>query len=81
MTAWHSNQMVQVLPPLTKMKKVHAWRTCERLVLTGAAEHGYPKLLVYNTHQPASDKRPFPAAMRINFCMALLEDAIKYRCS
>ena len=78
-TAWLPNQQVHVLPPLTNMKKVHDWRCCERLVLTGAAEHGHPKLLVYNTHQPASDKRPFPPAMRINFCVAVLEDAVRFR--
>ena len=78
-TAWLPNQQVLVLPPLTNMDKVHAWRRCERLVLTGAAEHGHPKLLVYNTHQPASDKRAFPPAMRINFCVAVLEDAVRFR--
>ena len=78
-TAWLRNQQVHPLPLLTKMKKVHDWRCCERLVLTGAAEHGHPKLLVYNTHQPASDNRKFPPAMRINFCAAVLEDAVRFR--
>ena len=78
-TAWLRNQQVHPLPLLTKMKKVHEWRCCERLVLTGAAEHGHPKLLVYNTHQPASDNRKFPPAMRINFCAAVLEDAVRFR--
>ena len=72
-TAWLPNQQVHPLPPLTNMKKVHDWRYCERLVLTGAAEHGHPKLLVYNTHQPASDNRKYSRLPEIVYdCLFLL---------
>ena len=45
---------------------------------TGASEHGSPTVMVYNTHQPSSPKREFPQTMRINFCKAVLRDAVKY---
>ena len=81
MAAWRSDQEVRQLQPLVKMRRVHSWRVCQRFVLTGASEHGSPTLLVYNTHQPHSPKRPFTQAMRINFCKAVMQDAIAHHVS
>ena len=78
MAAFQSGVSVKSLPPLTKMQRAHPWRTVERFELSGATEHGPAKMLVYNTHQPSSDERPFPTNMRIKFCTAVLHDAIRH---
>ena len=76
--AFHSQVTVERLPTLTTMPGVHSWRVVERFELSGATEHGPVKMLVYNNHQPSSDKRPFPPPMRIKFCLAILHDAIRW---
>ena len=79
MAAFKAGVSVTSLPPLTNMVRVHPWRAVERFELSGATEHGPVKMLVYNTHQPSSDERPFPANMRIKFCTAVLYDAIRHQ--
>ena len=81
MTAWRFDQEVRQLQRLEKMLKVHPWRVCQRFVLTGPSDYGSPTLLVYNTHQPASTKRPFHQTQRINFCKAVLQDAMEHHAS
>ena len=75
--AWLHEQPVRQLPTLKKMLKVDAWRAVERFEVIGATAHGPCSLLVYNNHQPASAKRPFPPNMRINLCKAVLQDAVR----
>ena len=48
----------------------------DRFKLIGDAEHGEYKLLIYNQHQPASKERQFKPNQRLNFCKAILEDAV-----
>lgn len=67
-----------VLPRMTHMPKVDAWRTVERYLIQGAAEHGSHILLVYNRHQPSSTLRPFPITQRIQFCKCILQNAMDY---
>ena len=77
MAAFRKDVDVNVLPPLRNMKGVDSWRTVERFELFGATEHGQCQMLVFNTHQPASERRPFGASMRIAFCKALIRDALR----
>ena len=79
MAAFKSGVSVTPLSCLTKMKGVHPWRTVERFEVSGAIDHEPVKMLVYNTHQPSSDLRPFLAPMRIKFCTAVLHDAIRHQ--
>ena len=66
---------VRALEPLTNIPNIDAWRIVERFERIGATEHGPCNLLIYNNHQPSSDKRPFKEPARINFCKAVLKDA------
>ena len=77
MAAFRKGVTVKYLPPLTNMKGLQPWRIVERFEMFGAAEHGHCKMLVFNTHQPASDGRPFGSNMRINFCKAIINDALQ----
>ena len=77
-SAWRAEQVVTNLSALTKIPKVDAWRTLDRLEVFGATEHGSCSLLVYNNHQPSSDRRTFPAEMRRKLCKATLNDAIQH---
>ena len=60
-----------------KISTVQAFRTVERTLVTSAPEHGHQKLMVYNTHQPASDKRRFPQTSRINCAHAIIAESIR----
>ena len=64
--------------PLKKMKRVNAWRVVQRFEVTGATEHGPCSLLIYNNHQPKSTKRKFSVNMGVDFCKAVLRDAISH---
>ena len=78
MAAFRNGVTVHCLPSLTKMNRVDSWRTVERFILLGATKHGQPcQMLVFNTHQPASDTRPFPGVMRTQFCKGIIEDALR----
>ena len=79
MVAFESKVQVHVMDPLTKMTRVDSWRTVDRFKVIGATEHGEHTLLLYNQHQPNSDVRPFKPTQKINFCNAILEDAIRQR--
>jgi hypothetical protein len=76
MAAFRADVQVRALDPLKKMKRVHAWRVVQRFEVTGATEHGPCSLLIYNTHQPKSMKRKFSVVMSIDFCKAVLWDAM-----
>ena len=39
-----------------------------RVKVTGATEHGEHTLLIYNQHQPSSDRRPFKPTQKMNCC-------------
>ena len=54
-----------------------SWRTVERMRLTSATEHGEQELMVYNTHQPSSDKRPLKQTSRIRFAKGVIQAAIR----
>ena len=75
MAAFRAEVQVRALDPLKKMKRVDAWRVVQRFEVTGATEHGPCSLLIYNNHQPKSQKRKFPVAMAINLGKAVLRDA------
>ena len=77
MAAFKAGLTVEMLDPLTKMKGVASWRAVDRFKITGTTEHGECHLLTYNTHQPKSRERPFSPTQRINFCKAILRDAIR----
>ena len=77
MAAFHKDVAVKVLSPLKNMKGVDRWRTVERFHLFGATEHGPCQMLVFNTHQPSSDLRPFGTQMRVAFCKAIIHDALR----
>ena len=77
MAAFKAEAKVDVMEPLTKMFRVDPWRTVERFKAFGATEHGGHTLLIYNQHQPSSDLRPFKPTQKINFCKAILEDAMR----
>ena len=75
---WSNGEtMAAFMEPLTKMCRVDSWRTVERFKVIGATEHGEHTLLIYNQHQPKSDLRPFKPTQKINFCKAILEDAMR----
>ena len=76
-TAWKAGVDIEVLEQMKNIEGLASFRTCERLKLTGAAEHGHVSLLIYNQHQPSSRKRPFPQKQRIIFGKRVLEDAIR----
>ena len=78
MAAFEAEVKVRALDPLTKMRRVDAWRVVQRFIVTGATEHGPRSLQIYNNHQPKSNKREFSVAMSINFCKAVLRDAIAH---
>lgn len=48
MAAFIATVEFECLAPLTKMAKLDPWRTAERYLVFGVAEHGRCKLLVYN---------------------------------
>ena len=77
MVAFKAETQVRVMKPLTEMFRVDSWRTVERFKIIGHTEHGEHTLLMYNQHQPSSDLRPFKATQKINFCKAILQDAIR----
>ena len=77
MAAFRHGVTVNYLAPLTNMKRVHRWRIVERFELIGATRQGECKMLVFNTHQPSSSGRSFPASMRVDFCKACIEDALR----
>ena len=61
------------------MSKVHDWRVIDRFETVADPAHGYCWLLLYNTHQPASDNQSFPQHMTINLCNAVILDAIRHK--
>ena len=80
---WHSTCVaafvdgceVRELPPLLEMFKLDRWRCAQRFKVRIGDIRNHGWLLVYNTHQPASDKHIFPQSMCINFCKAIAHDA------
>jgi len=77
MAAFEAGDRVHVMEPLTQMHRVDNWRTVERFKVIGATEHGEHTLLIYNQHQPSSDVPPFKPTPGINFCKAILKDAVR----
>ena len=77
LTAWRGDMSANLLGQLSGIQKQPAYRVAERMLLLSnegsAAEHA---ILLYNSHQPDSDKRPFSKNSRIAFCKAVLADAI-----
>ena len=69
---------IRTLPPLTEMHQVHSWRVIERFEIVGASGLEQCKFLLYNTHQPASSKRPLKQKMRVDVCKAVILDAIQH---
>ena len=78
MAAFRHEVKVRNLEPLTRMDRVKSWRVVERFVLESGKEYGSISILIYNNHQPKSDKRPFKPASQIDFCKAVIRDAIQY---
>ncbi len=78
MAALRAEVQVVALEPLTKIKRVDPWRVVERFELIRPTEHGQYSMLIYNTHQPSSKLRPFKLTQKIDFCKAVLRDAIRY---
>ena len=78
MAAFRPSVEVARLDTLDFLVRDAPWRSVERFVLTGAAEHGRCNLLVYNQHQPCSSERPFPQPQKLEFCKAIIEDAVRY---
>ena len=54
----HEVHVIQ-LKPLTRMKRVEAWRVVERFEVIGATEHGPCSLLIYN--MPSPGRMPSPS--------------------
>ena len=77
MAAFKPGVQVHGMEPLEKMFRVDDWRTVDRFMLFGATEHGKHALLIYNQHQPSSKQRPFKPQQKLNFCRAVLEDAMR----
>ena len=77
MAAFKAEAQVHVMKPLTRMRRLDSWRTVERFKVIGATEHGKHTLLIYNQHQPSSDRRPFKPTQKVDFCKAILEDAMR----
>jgi hypothetical protein len=50
MAAFRPDIIVECLPQLANMNRLHPYRTVDRFVVLGATEHGPCKLLVYNQH-------------------------------
>ena len=71
--AFRHEVLVKELSPLTNIRKVDPWRVLERFEIW--SEDHSCSLLLYNTHQPASDLRPFAVNQRIAMCKAILFDA------
>jgi hypothetical protein len=78
MAAFRAEVQVRALDPLTEMKRVDAWRMIQRFRVTGATEHGSCSMLIYNTYQPKSQKRKMSATMGVDFCKAVLRDAMAH---
>ena len=78
LTAWRGDMRATLLGQLRGIQKQPAYRVAERMMLLwnegSAAEHA---ILLYNNHNPDSDKRPFSKNSRIAFCKAVLADAIR----
>ena len=66
---------VQVMPPLEDMQRVASWRCAQRFQVRMGDFKDNGWLLVYNTHQPSSNKNKFPPNMCSNFCKAVVRDA------
>ena len=79
MAAFRAEVKVRQLESLTKMPRVHGWRVVNRFEVSAAPEHGQCSMLIYNNHQPRSDNRPFKINMQIDFCKAILRDAIDFK--
>ena len=77
--AFRHEVLVKELSPLTNIRKVDPWRVLERFEIWSEVALNNPclacSLLLYNTHQPASDLRPFAVNQRIAMCKAILFDA------
>ncbi len=74
--AWRGDVRVERLSSF-KIPTLPVFRSVERTLLTSAAEHGNQKLMVYNTHQPASTKRPFPPTSRLKCANAIIATSIR----
>ena len=74
--AWRGDVRVERLTSF-KISTVQAFRTVERTLVTSAPEHGHQKLMVYNTHQPASEKRRFPPTSRLKCAHAIIAESIR----
>ena len=78
MAAYQKNRGVQALSQMKNMPRVDSWRVVERFNISGATEHGICQQLIYNQHQPSSTQRPWTAPQKLNFCKAIIKDAIAY---
>ena len=59
---------VYELKQLTNMPNVDEWRTVDRFEVVGATKYGDCSLLIYNQHQPKTDKHRFKPEQRKQFC-------------
>ena len=73
MAAFRCEVKVRYLKPLTRINRV-----IERFEVFGAREHSSSSMLIYNNHQPKSDNRPFKVNQQIDFCKAVLQDAVQF---
>jgi len=72
-SAWREDVQVHVQPTMRGfLTGSNSYRSVERFVLTSATKHGPVSTLVFNSHQPASEKRQFKPGARQQFCKALL---------
>ena len=69
---------VQVLDPIEDMPRVDRWRCAQRFLVRMGGDNNDGWLLVYNTHQPASDLHHFPKGQRIDFCKAIVRASNEY---
>ena len=75
---WKPEASVQVLPTLQLiLPDSQSYRTVERFRVHYSDS---VSLLVFNQHQPASDRRPFPAPDRIRFCSEILRAGVSEHC-
>ena len=76
--AFVSDLQVQVLDPIDNFARVDQWRSAQRFLLRIGDDENNGWMMVYNTHQPASDKHPFPKTQRINFCKEIVRASSNY---
>ena len=78
MAVFKAEVQVRELRRLTKMPGVDAWRVVERYEVTVHTKYGACSLILYNTHQPSSKRRPWHTTQQIDMCKAVVLDAIRF---